>query len=67
MMHQETGKMPQNTITSFSIMDILDPIKFTGHSTHDAPFHNDFLAQQVHGKFRPIRKCMITGGIEGSV
>lgn len=63
MMHQETRKMPQSTNTSFSIMDILDPVKFTGHSTHAAP-HNDFLAQEEHGKFRPVCKCMSIEGIE---
>lgn len=49
-MQQETRKMPQSTITSFSIIDILDPVKFTGYSTHDVPSLNEFLAQQEDGK-----------------
>lgn len=67
MMHKETRIMPQSSITSFSIADILDPVKFTGYSTHDAPSRKDLLAQQEHGKFGPIWKFMIIGRLEHSV
>ncbi|XP_048091624.1 homeobox protein pnx [Alosa alosa] len=45
-MYQENRKMPQSTLTSFSVTDILDPVKFTGNVTHGAPSHNDFLAHK---------------------
>ncbi|KAL2087684.1 hypothetical protein ACEWY4_016512 [Coilia grayii] len=47
-MHQETRKMPQSTVTSFYIADILDPVKFTGNSTHGVPSRSNSLEQQKY-------------------
>lgn len=43
--------MQLSAVTSFSIADILDPVKFTGNSTSGATSIKNFYAQPKYGEW----------------